>query len=142
MARKDKGRNRQRDEPIPPGARTRAGERDLRPGEPADRVPVGDEAGSPAGGTDSGVLAEEFDEGVPRKPDPATQQEEEGGDFIDREGAPYGGFSGGAVGGAIAQGRSAGGHVDHGIAGDGSSAVDTTIGRDPEPRRPRRKKRS
>jgi hypothetical protein len=47
------------------------------------------------------------------------------------DGPPYAGHAGGAVGGAIAQGRTAGGHERHGIAPGGVTHGDSTIGHDP-----------
>ncbi len=44
--------------PTPPGATKAASDHDLRPGEPPDRTPSGEEAvGTPGGGTEVGGLA-------------------------------------------------------------------------------------
>src|SRR5262249_26261216 len=101
-----------------PGATTRASDRDLRPGEPAERVPAGDEAvGTPGGGTEVGGLAgTNIDEGSPRNADleQAMASDDRGPESED-EGPPYAGHAGGAAGGSPAGKRPSGAHVGHGI---------------------------
>ncbi|HWG46306.1 MAG TPA: hypothetical protein VN688_26325 [Gemmataceae bacterium] len=131
-------KNTQKTEPIPPGATQAASDHDLRPGEPAERTPAGEEAvGTPGGGTEVGGLAgTNIDDGDPENAnlDKAMGSDARGEDSEDG-GPPYAGHSGGATGGAIAQGRSSGGHQDHGIAPGGTPHGDSTIGREPTPRK-------
>jgi len=129
-------------EPLPPGATKAASDHDLRPGEPPDRTPAGEEAvGTPGGGTEVGGLAgTNIDDG---DPDNANLDKAMGsnarGEDSEEGGPPYAGHSGGAVGGAIAQGRSSGGHQHHGIAPGGGSHGDSTIGQEPTPRKKHKK---
>jgi hypothetical protein len=56
-----------------------------------------------------------------------------GGDPEDEESAPpYGGISGGAVGGTPAEGRSSGGNIEGGLKPGSVHRGDSTIGADPE----------
>jgi len=134
--RKDK----EKTNPIPPGATQAASDHDLRPGEPAERTPAGDEAvGTPGGGTEVGGLGgTNIDDGDPENAnlEKAMGSDARGEDSEDG-GPPYAGHSGGATGGAIAQGRSSGGHQRHGVAPGGIPHGDSTIGRDPKPRKSR-----
>lgn len=129
--RKDK----ERTNPVPPGATKAASDHDLRPGEPSDRTPSGEAAvGTPGGGTEVGGLAgTNMGDGDPvlTDLDRAMGSDARGEDSEDG-GPPYAGFSGGAVGGTPAQGRASGGHQRHGIAPGGVPPADTTIGQDPD----------
>ncbi|MBV9124437.1 MAG: hypothetical protein JO112_13840 [Planctomycetes bacterium] len=123
-------------DPIPAGSTKQASDRDLRPGEkdvsgPGDRHA----AGVPGGGTEFGRL------GGTTEGDGAPTYEEQmkaadsfaGGDPEDEEsGPPYGGQSGGAVGGTPAEGRSSGGTIAGGLRPGGVHRGDSTIGSDPE----------
>jgi hypothetical protein len=51
----------------------------------------------------------------------------------EKEGPPFGGPAGGAVGGTPAEKRSAGRHTPHGITPVGIHRGDSTIGSDPSP---------
>ncbi len=128
-------------EPIPPGATKAASDHDLRPGEPADRTPAGEEAvGTPGGGTEVGGLAgTNIDDGDPENAnlDQAMGSASRGEDS-EEGGPPYAGHSGGATGGVIAQGRSSGGHQRHGIAPGGVPHGDSTIGHKPTARKKRK----
>lgn len=128
--RKDK----EKTEPIPPGATKAASDHDLRPGEPADRTPAGEETvGTPGGGTEVGGLAgTNIDDGDPVNAnlEKAMGSDARGEDSED-EGPPYAGHAGGAVGGSPAQRRSTGGHRHVGIRPGGTTHGDSTIGHDP-----------
>ncbi len=131
--RKDK----EKTNPIPPGATKAASDHDLRPGEPPDRTPSGAEAvGTPGGGTEVGGLAgTNIDDGDPvlTNLDRAMGSDARGEDS-EEGGPPYAGSAGGAVGGTPAQARASGGHQRHGIAPGGVPPADTTIGQKPTPR--------
>ena len=122
MARKKKAKmdadTVRRDE-LPPGATRRAFDReDLGGGPPGS--PLGDRhaAGTPGGGSEVGGLAgSNVGDGSPVEEEPPAEEE-----------GPYGGPSGGAVGGTPAEGRSSGGHVPGGIAPGGVHRGDSTIG--------------
>lgn len=128
-------RGREKTDPVPPGATKAASDHDLRPGETPDRVPSGEEAvGTPGGGTELGGLAGiNRDDGDPALEDidRAMGSDARGPDSEDG-GPPYAGPAGGAVGGAIAQGRASGGREKHGITPGGGPPADTTIGHDPD----------
>jgi hypothetical protein len=137
MARTSKSQRRKDKEltnPIPPGATKAASDHDLRPGEPSDRTPAGEEAvGTPGGGTEVGGLAgTNIDDGDPvfTNLDRAMGSDARGEDSEDG-GPPYAGISGGAVGGTPAQARASGGHQRHGISPGGVPPADSTIGQDP-----------
>jgi hypothetical protein len=125
-------------EPIPPGATTRASDRDLRPGERPDPVPAGDEAvGTPGGGTEVGGLAgTNIGDGSPDNADleKAMASGDRGPDSEDG-GPPYAGHAGGAVGGTPAGKRSSGDRVGHSIDPEDEPHVESTIGQNPKPRR-------
>jgi hypothetical protein len=127
--------------PTPPGATKAASDHDLRPGEPADRTPSGEEAvGTPGDGTEVGGLAgTNIDDGDPvfTNLDRAMGSDARGEDS-EEGGPPYAGHSGGAVGGTPAQRRAAGGHETHGIAPQTGTPSDSTIGHDPKPRKKRK----
>ncbi len=131
--RKDK----EKTDPVPPGATKAASDHDLRPGETPDRTPSGEEAvGTPGGGTEVGGLAgTNIDDGDPAGAnlDRAMGSDARGEDS-EEGGPPYAGHAGGAAGGAIAQGRASGGHQRHGIAPGGRHHGDSTIGQDPTAR--------
>jgi len=133
-------RTGQKPEPTPPGATRAASDHDLRPGETPDRTPSGEEAvGTPGGGTEVGGLAgTNRDDGDPAliDIDRAMGSDDRGPEEEDG-GPPYAGHSGGAVGGAVAQGRAKGGHEGHGIRPGGEPHGDSTIGHDPTPRKRR-----
>jgi hypothetical protein len=124
--------------PVPPGATKAASDHDLRPGEPSDRTPSGEEAvGTPGGGTEVGGLAgTNSDDGDPvlTNLDRAMGSDARGEDSEDG-GPPYAGISGGAVGGTPANVRASGGHERHGIRPGGVPHADSTVGQDPSPRR-------
>jgi hypothetical protein len=123
-----------RNDDIPPGATRAASDHDLRPGEPPDRTPSGEEAvGTPGGGTEVGGLGgTNIDDGdftnanleQALRSNPHADDDEDGG-------PPYAGHAGGAVGGTLADSRARGGHVRHGIAPGGVTHGDSTIGHDP-----------
>lgn len=120
--------------PVPPGATKAASDHDLRPGEPPDRTPSGTEAaGTPGGGTEVGGLAgTNIDDGDPALTnlDQAMGSDARGEDS-EEGGPPYAGHSGGAVGGAPAQGRASGGRQPRGIRPGGKPPADRTIGEEP-----------
>jgi hypothetical protein len=95
-SRKDK----EKTNPIPPGATKAAWDRDLRPGEPPDSTPSGKEAvGTPGGGTEVGGLAgTNLDDGDPELTnlDRAMGSDARGEDS-DEGGPPYADSSGGAI---------------------------------------------
>ncbi|HEY7327778.1 MAG TPA: hypothetical protein VH592_09070 [Gemmataceae bacterium] len=134
-ARKTSSRkNKEKTNPIPPGATKAASDHDLRPGEPPDRTPSGEEAvGTPGGGTEVGGLAgTNIDDGDPvlTNLDRAMGSDARGEDS--EEGGPsYSGKSGGAVGGSPAQVRASGGHQRHGFRPGGVPPADRTIGDKP-----------
>jgi hypothetical protein len=135
--RSQRQKNKEKTNPVPPGATKAASDHDLRPGEPPDRTPAGVEAvGTPGGGTEVGGLAgTNTDDGDPALTnlDRAMGSDARGEDS-EEGGPPYGGPSGGAVGGATAQGRASGGHQRHGISPGGAPSADRTIGRKPTSR--------
>ncbi|HTU90929.1 MAG TPA: hypothetical protein VMF69_12700 [Gemmataceae bacterium] len=122
--------------PVPPGATKAASDHDLRPGEPPDRTPSGEEAvGTPGGGTEVGGLAgTNIDDGDPvlTNLDRAMGSDARGEDSEEGE-PPYAGPSGGSVGGTPAQRRASGGHQRHGFSPGGAPHGDSTVGRDPTP---------
>ncbi len=124
--------------PVPPGATKAASDHDLRPGEPPDRTPAGEEAvGTPGGGTEVGGLAgTNIDDGDPvlTNLDRAMGSDARGEDSAEG-GPPYAGHSGGAVGGTPAEGRASGGRERRGIAPGGVPHGESTIGKDPTPRK-------
>jgi hypothetical protein len=128
--RKDK----EKTDPLPPGATKAATDHDLRPGEPPDRTPSGEAAvGTPGGGTEAGGLAgTNIDDGDPELAniDRAMGSDARGEDS-EEGGPPYAGISGGAVGGTPAQGRASGGHQRHGVRPGGTPPADRTIGEKP-----------
>jgi hypothetical protein len=124
-----------RPEPIPPGATRQASDHDLRPWEEPSSM-SGDEAaaGTPGGGTEVGGLAgSNFGDGTPQGEE-LNRAMGRGDNEPEAEGEqpPFSGIHGGAVGGTPAEGRAAGGHMDHGIAPGGSHPGDSTIGADPD----------
>jgi hypothetical protein len=134
--RESRRRNdKERTNPVPPGATKAASDHDLRPGETPDRTPAGEEAvGTPGGGTEIGGLGgTNIDDGDPAGApiDRAMGSDARGEDSEDG-GPPYAGASGGAVGGTPAQGRASGGRQRHGIAPGGIPPADRTIGEDPD----------
>jgi hypothetical protein len=137
MARTQKNqrrRNADKTNPVPPGATKAASDHDLRPGEPPDRTPAGEEAvGTPGGGTEVGGLAgTNIADGDPvlTNLDRAMGSNARGEDS-EEGGPPYAGTSGGAVGGTPAQVRASGGHQRHGIRPGGKPSADRTIGEKP-----------
>jgi hypothetical protein len=130
-------RDKEKSNPVPPGATKAASDHDLRPGEPPDRTPTGEEAvGTPGGGTEIGGLAgTNIDDGDPELTnlDRAMGSDSRGEDSEDG-GPPYAGMSGGAVGGTPAQVRASGGQQRHGITPGGVPPADMTIGQDPKKR--------
>jgi hypothetical protein len=133
-AKRSKDDIKKTSEPIPPGARTRATERDERPGGQR-ATPAGDRhaQGTPAGGTEVGGLAgTPISEGSPQNAD-LEQVQGTGAEDSDRreEAGPYAGPSGGAVGGTPAGGRSSGGRTHRGLRPGGVHRGDSTIGTDP-----------
>lgn len=131
--RKDK----EKTNPVPPGATKAASDHDLRPGEPPDRTPSGEEAvGTPGGGTEVGGLAgTNLGDGDPvlTNLDRAMGSDARGEDSEENDPA-YAGPTGGSVGGTPAQGRASGGHQRHGVSPGGVPHGDSTIGHDPSPR--------
>jgi hypothetical protein len=133
-------KDREKTNPIPPGATKAASDHDLRPGEPPDRTPSGEEAvGTPGGGTEVGGLAgTNTGDGDPvlSNLDRAMGSDARGEDSEDG-GPPYAGPAGGAVGGTPADLRASGGHQRHGIVPGGTTPADRTIGANPSPRKKR-----
>jgi hypothetical protein len=135
-------KDKEKTNPVPPGATRKASDHDLRPGEPADRTPAGEEAvGTPGGGTEVGGLAgTNVNDG-----DPALTNLDRAmgsgarGEDSEEGGPPYAGHAGGAVGGAVAQGRASGGHERHGLSPGGTPHRESTVGQDPAPRTRRKK---
>ncbi len=109
-------------EEVPPGATTKALERD-RPN-PAEESAAGPRhaAGDP------GSAIESYG---PGENEPMAEPLPEPEDSLE-QGPPYGGPSGGAVGGTPAEGRSTGGNVGGGIAPGGTHRGDSTVGADPD----------
>jgi len=119
-------------EEIPPGATTRAADREIHPG--GGRPGSG--AGPRHGAADEGSVDEEYggvDINEPAVagplPDPTDDLGEEEEDLAG--GPPYSGISGGAVGGTPAGMRASGGRTHGGIAPGGAHRGDSTIGQDP-----------
>jgi hypothetical protein len=136
MARTEKQRRKgaEKTNPVPPGTTKAASDHDLRPGEPPDRTPTGEEAvGTPGGGTEVGGLAgTNIADGDPALTniDRAMGSDARGEDSEDG-GPPYAGPSGGAVGGTPAQVRASGGRQRHGINPGDKPPADRTIGEKP-----------
>jgi hypothetical protein len=137
MARTQKNQRRkdaEKTNPVPPGATKAASDHDLRPGEPPDRTPAGEEAvGTSGGGTEVGGLAgTNIDDGDPvlTNLDRAMGSDARGEDS-EEGGPPYAGRSGGAVGGSPAQVRASGGHQRPGIRPGGKPPADRAIGEKP-----------
>ena len=120
--------------PVPPGATKRASDHDLRPGEPPDRTPAGEEAvGTPGGGTEVGGLGgTNVGDGAPENADLENTFESPDRYDVEEDGPPYSGHSGGAVGGTPAEGRASGGHVSGGLAPGAGHRGDSTVGSDPD----------
>ncbi len=137
MARTQKTQRRkgaEKTNPVPPGATKAASDHDLRPGEPSDRTPSGEEAvGTPGGGTEVGGLAgTNVDDGDPALIDiDRAMGSDARGEDSEEGGPPYAGHSGGAVGGTPAQARASGGHQRHGVRPGGKPPADRTIGEKP-----------
>jgi hypothetical protein len=127
-------KNAEKTNSIPPGATKAVSDHDLRPGEPPDRTPSGEEAaGMPGGGTEVGGLAgTNIDDGDPvfTNLDRAMGSDARGEDSEEGD-PPYAGHAGGAVGGSPAQRRASGGHQRHGIRPGGKAPADRTIGERP-----------
>ena len=123
---------------IPPGATTRASDRDERPDGKPPHTPAGDRhaAGTPAGGSAVGGLGgTNIDEGSPQNDDLEKHEGSGVEDTVPDEqngGPPYGGPSGGAVGGTPAGGRSRGGRTHGGLRPGGVHRGDSTIGTNPD----------
>jgi hypothetical protein len=121
--------------PIPPGATTKASDRDVRPGgPPPSDLGSHHAAGTPGGGTEVGGLGgTNVDEGSPRNAD-LEETMGTGTHAPEAEDADsgYGGPSGGAVGGSPAGKRSAGGRTHRGIKPGGVHRGDSTIGTNPD----------
>jgi hypothetical protein len=120
--------------PIPPGATTKASDRDIRPGGPPSDLGNHHAAGTPAGGTEVGGLGgTNVDEGSPRNADleEAMGTGTHAPEAEDVDGG-YAGPSGGAVGGTPAGKRSAGGRTHRGIKPGGVHRGDSTIGTNPD----------
>jgi hypothetical protein len=129
-------RPRRRPEPIPPGATQAAADRPLNPDEGLPESGAGPRHASDDPGSPNESI-EATDSNQPLAESPLSDEP----DALE-SGPPYAGVSGGAVGGTPAEGRSSGGHVDHGIAGDGVHRGDSTIGSpDPVGRRSQRKRK-
>src|SRR6516165_8874642 len=113
---------------VPPDAT-----REARPGvPPATKLGDRHAAGTPSGGTEvDGLAGSNSGDGSPDE----CELEQAMAAGLENEadgGPPYGGFSGGAVGGTPAEGRSSGGKVHRGIRPGGVHRGDSTIGTDPE----------
>lgn len=120
-------------EEIPPGATTKAADREIHPG--GGRPGSG--AGPRHGAADEGSVDEEYggiDVNEPAAvgplPDPTDDLEDEQ-EVIAGE-TPYAGISGGAVGGTPAGRRASGGRTGGGIAPGGAHRGDSTIGQNPD----------
>lgn len=118
-------------ENIPPGATRQALDRPTNPG----GGPPGSGAGPRHMSGDPGD-GNEFSDAIDRhREDDPTQTEipalSDENLRNSEEGPPYSGSSGGAVGGAPAEGRSAGGNVHRGIAPGGEHRGDSTVGSPP-----------
>jgi len=111
-------------EAVPPGATTRAFERDTTPEEEelGSRTPY--HAAADPDSPDESYEATDTNE-------PLADVPQEELDPLEK-GPPYAGSSGGAVGGTPAQGRSSGGRTEHGIDPGGVHRGDSTIGANPE----------
>jgi len=111
-------------EAIPPGATRKAFDR------PEDRGggPPGSGAGPRHASADPGTANES--EGR-EEVDLATSSTDPDLEAVEDDTTPYGGISGGAVGGTPADKRSSGGHHRGGIAPGGAHRGDSTIGADP-----------
>jgi hypothetical protein len=135
-------------EEVPSGATPAAHDRPRKRG----RGPAGSgggsvhAAGTPAGGTAYGGLAgTNVGDGAPDDVELDELDEAMGAGIHDDAGGderedrpPYAGFSGGAVGGTPAEGRSSGGTIDGGFRASEPRRVESTIGSNP----PRGKGRS
>lgn len=128
-------RGRRAHEPVPPGAMRRALEEIPMPGDGPPASDLGDRhaIGTPGGGTEVGGLGgTNIGDGSPENADlervdgsgiPEDDKPTEG---------PYGGVSGGAVGGTPAERRSTGGTIRGGLAPGGVHRGDSTIGPNPK----------
>jgi hypothetical protein len=115
------------------GTTQQASDRTSRPGGP-EHTELDDRyaAGTPGGGSEFGGLAGS-NEGD-GSPEEANLEEVMGSGIHEPEAegdAPYGGFTGGAVGGTPAQGRSSGGKIRGGLTPGGTHRGDSTIGSEP-----------
>jgi len=114
-------------EEIPPGATVEAADRETHSGGGAP----GSGGGSRHAAHDPGSAEEEY--GAVDSNDPAADGTLKDPDVPEEEELDaYGGFSGGAVGGTPAEGRSTGGRTGHGIAPGSVHRGDSTIGTDPD----------
>lgn len=128
--------DKEKTNPVPPGATKAASDHDLRPGETPDRTPSGEEAaGTPGGGTEFGGLAgTNVDDGDPvRAPIDRAMGSDDRGDEGDEGDQAYAGSAGGAVAGTPANVRAAGGHQRHGISPGGTLPADAMVGQQPTP---------
>jgi len=116
-------------EPIPPGATRRAADRPREPG----GGPPGSAAGPRHATNDPGSPDETYEAVDSNEPLAEIPIEDEPDPL--EEGPPYAGHAGGAVGGAIAEGRAKGGHLRHGLVPGGDRPGDSTIGSPPPSRR-------
>lgn len=132
--KRPRSQDKEKTNPVPPGATKAASDHDLRPGETPDRTPEGIEAaGTPGGGTEFGGLGgTNIDDGDPVRAPLDRAMGGDTGDENSEEEQAYAGFSGGAVGGTPANVRASGGHQRHGISPGGVPPADTTIGQDPK----------
>lgn len=135
MANKKSQKQRQETFPnaVDSGTTQKASDRTSRPGGP-EHTELDDRyaAGTPGGGSEYGGMAGSNEgDGSPEE----CELEEVMGSGIhepEAEGdAPYGGFTGGAVGGTPAEGRSTGGRIRGGLSPDGTHRGDSTIGSEP-----------
>jgi hypothetical protein len=115
-------------EPIPPGATKAAADRPIHrgggaPGSGAGPRHAANDPGSPDESYEAVDSNDPLAEAPLDEPDPME------------DGPPYAGFSGGAVGGSPAEGRSSGGQVDNPIYVENTHRGDSTIGSRAGPRR-------
>jgi hypothetical protein len=112
-------------EGVPPGATRKALDRPLNPGGGAPGSGAGPRHAAGDPGSDIEETGEQDTDRSAASPPPEEEAPLE-------MGPPYGGSSGGAVGGTPAEGRSSGGRTGRGISPGGVHRGDSTVGADPE----------
>ena len=115
-------------EPIPPGATVQAADRETTMAGAGEGLGTKEpyHAANDPGSPDESYGATDSNEPLADMPPPEEELDEL------EKGPPYAGPSGGAVGGAVAEGRSSGGRIHGGFKPQGVHRGDSTIGTDPD----------